>query len=304
MTVLKQRCRDHGVARWPYRKVKKLDTMINALETSTRTTETTETTTETPNAGGSGAVKPKGRRGRPVVYDQQSRLESVKRTRDLLITQPNSNAHLKVGKLDRAKRKRMESSTDAREEYSSGDERSFKTSSYATVGGASNPSVSNSPKRTRTSAVVTKTEATSAPLGGVLGRLLEAANAVETKSGPPLSRLVIDSKSRGRETPSEPSPGSSNASDQMPFPASRSMFQPRDFLRAMPIPRTSPAHVPANIVRPVPRKFNTETVLASLANQMPTFPSAGGFQAFWHSLLRFGASNPSTSHHREDADEI
>ena len=140
VTVLKQRCRDHGVARWPYRKVKKLDTIINALET----TATTST--------GDGVVKAKGRRGRPSMYDQQSRLETVKRTRDLLITQPNSNAHLKVGKLDKTTCKRMASSMDdSRCEDSSGDNRSFKTSSYATVGGASNPSVSTSPKRSKAS---------------------------------------------------------------------------------------------------------------------------------------------------------
>jgi hypothetical protein len=174
VTVLKQRCRDHGVARWPYRKVKKLDTIINALETTATTSTATTTATE------DGVVKAKGRRGRPSMHDQQSRLETVKRTRDLLITQPNSKAHLKVGKLDKTTRKRMASSMDdARCEDSSGDDRSFKTSSYATVRGASNPSVSNSPKRSKASRDGVKSEETSAPLGGVLSRLLEAAHNAE-----------------------------------------------------------------------------------------------------------------------------
>lgn len=236
------------------------------------------------------------------MYDQQSRLETVKRTRDLLITQPNSNAHLKVGKLDKTTRKRMASSMDdARCEDSSGDNRSFKTSAYATLGGASNPSASTSPKRSKASRDGVKSEETSAPLGGVLGRLLEAthnAEEIPRVSKPQVIRpLKIDVTSSERKGSSTPSPGSSNGSDQMPFPAARStfsMFPSTDFQRAaMPVARTSPAHIPAHIARPIPRKFNTETVLASLANQLP---GAGGFQAFWHSLSRFGsAPNPSSS---------
>lgn len=34
VTVLKQRCREHGIARWPYRKVRKLDSIIRALQSS------------------------------------------------------------------------------------------------------------------------------------------------------------------------------------------------------------------------------------------------------------------------------
>lgn len=296
VTVLKQRCRDHGVARWPYRKVKKLDTIINALETTATTSTATTTSTE------DGVVKAKERRGRPSMYDQQSRLETVKRTRDLLITQPNSKAHLKVRKLDKTTRKRMASSMDdARCEDSSGDDRSFKAFSYATVGGASNLPVSNSPKRSKASRDGVESEETSASLGGVLGRLLEAAHNAEKiprVSKPQVMRpLKIDVTSSGRNGSSTPSPGSSNGSDQMPFSAARStfsMFPSTDFLRAaMPVARTSPAHIPTNITRPIPRKFNTETVLASLANQIP---GAGGFQAFWHSLSRFGsAPNPSSS---------
>ncbi|CAI5500744.1 unnamed protein product [Closterium sp. Naga37s-1] len=35
VTVLKQQCREHGIQRWPFRKVRKLDNMIHALENST-----------------------------------------------------------------------------------------------------------------------------------------------------------------------------------------------------------------------------------------------------------------------------
>ena len=35
MTVLKQQCREHGINRWPYRKVRKLDTMLHVLENTT-----------------------------------------------------------------------------------------------------------------------------------------------------------------------------------------------------------------------------------------------------------------------------
>ena len=32
MTVLKQKCREFGVLRWPFRKVKKINTLIKQLE--------------------------------------------------------------------------------------------------------------------------------------------------------------------------------------------------------------------------------------------------------------------------------
>ncbi|CAI5999624.1 unnamed protein product [Closterium sp. NIES-65] len=35
VTVLKQQCREHGIQRWPFRKVRKLDNMLHALENST-----------------------------------------------------------------------------------------------------------------------------------------------------------------------------------------------------------------------------------------------------------------------------
>mmetsp|Transcript_2732 Transcript_2732/g.10714 ORF Transcript_2732/g.10714 Transcript_2732/m.10714 type:complete len:342 (-) Transcript_2732:394-1419(-) len=79
VTVLKQRCREHGITRWPYRKVKKLDNIIHALEC--------------PGDGG--------------VADATRRLETVKRTREVLITDPNSKAHLRVGKLKAVRRRSL-----------------------------------------------------------------------------------------------------------------------------------------------------------------------------------------------------
>ena len=94
MTVLKQRCREHGITRWPYRKVKKLDTIINAL-------------------GGDGAAS---------ADDADRRLATVKRTRESLITDPNSDAHLRVGKL-KTMRRRL--STGSGNSGSGDDEGSF-----------------------------------------------------------------------------------------------------------------------------------------------------------------------------------
>ena len=79
VTVLKQRCREHGITRWPYRKVKKLDNIIHALE----------------GPGDGGAA------------DANRRLETVKKTREVLITDPNSKAHLRVGKLKAVRRRSL-----------------------------------------------------------------------------------------------------------------------------------------------------------------------------------------------------
>ena len=81
VTVLKQRCREHGITRWPYRKVKKLDTIINAL-------------------GGAA-----GEDTQADATDADRRLSAVKRTRESLITDPNSDAHLRVGKLKTIRRR-------------------------------------------------------------------------------------------------------------------------------------------------------------------------------------------------------
>ena len=76
--MLKQRCREHGITRWPYRKVKKLDTIISALG---------------------------GTEGDDSKADADRRLATVKRTRESLITDPNSDAHLRVGKLKTIRRR-------------------------------------------------------------------------------------------------------------------------------------------------------------------------------------------------------
>ena len=83
MTVLKQRCREHGITRWPYRKVKKLDTIISAL----------------------GGTAEDGSERLDDATDADRRLSAVKRTRESLITDPNSDAHLRVGKLKTIRRR-------------------------------------------------------------------------------------------------------------------------------------------------------------------------------------------------------
>ena len=77
VTVLKARCRDNGITRWPYRKVRKLDNIIRALESN---------------------QKCAGRE------DCKKQLAVLKETRDVLLSNPNSTAHLKLGKLRTAKK--------------------------------------------------------------------------------------------------------------------------------------------------------------------------------------------------------
>eukprot|EP00898_Chlorokybus_atmophyticus_P001375 jgi/Chlat1/2238/Chrsp17S02558 len=76
VTVLKQRCRDNGIERWPYRKVRKLDKLITELQTSH----------EVPGMGKS-------------PEDAKMKLDTVRETRNFLLSNPNSTAHLKLGKV-------------------------------------------------------------------------------------------------------------------------------------------------------------------------------------------------------------
>ncbi|GBG69372.1 hypothetical protein CBR_g4065 [Chara braunii] len=78
VTVLKQRCREHGITRWPYRKVRKLDNMICALET---------------NSSGCGGGNSDSEE------EKRKQLETVKETRSYLLANPNSSAHLRLGKV-------------------------------------------------------------------------------------------------------------------------------------------------------------------------------------------------------------
>lgn len=72
VTVLKSRCREFGIQRWPYRKVKKLDNLIGALAKD----------------GGAGAEL----------------LVELKDCREYLLANPNSNAHNTLGKIKAAKK--------------------------------------------------------------------------------------------------------------------------------------------------------------------------------------------------------
>lgn len=77
VTVLKARCRERGITRWPYRKVRKLDNIIHALERNQKCA---------------------------LRDDFKKQLALLKETRDVLLSNPNSTAHLKLGKLRTAKK--------------------------------------------------------------------------------------------------------------------------------------------------------------------------------------------------------
>ena len=163
MTVLKQRCREHGITRWPYRKVRKLDTIISAL-------------------GGAA-----GEDARAGATDADRRLMAVKRTRESLITDPNSDAHLRVGKL-KAIRRRISSGSGS----GSGDEGSFGSDGGARAGSGSGASGQTALARPRA-------EKARLSSGGVDG-LLEAAASL----------------SDGEETPGTPTRDPDGIRDRSP----------------------------------------------------------------------------------------
>ena len=162
MTVLKQRCREHGITRWPYRKVKKLDTIINAL-------------------GGAA-----GEDTQADATDADRRLSAVKRTRESLITDPNSDAHLRVGKL-KTIRRRLSSGSGS----GSGDEDSFGSDGGARAGSGSGASGQTTLARPRAARLSER--------GGVDG-LLEAAASL----------------SDGEETPGTPTRDPDGIRDRSP----------------------------------------------------------------------------------------
>eukprot|EP00271_Cylindrocystis_brebissonii_P001325 TRINITY_DN11607_c1_g1_i2.p1 TRINITY_DN11607_c1_g1~~TRINITY_DN11607_c1_g1_i2.p1 ORF type:complete len:678 (-),score=155.82 TRINITY_DN11607_c1_g1_i2:1078-3111(-) len=80
VTVLKQRCREHGIARWPFRKVRTLDTLISNLESKPPLEVVTAAISS------------------HAAEERLRRLDSAKKTRNFLVANPNSAAHLKLGK--------------------------------------------------------------------------------------------------------------------------------------------------------------------------------------------------------------
>lgn len=159
VTVLKQRCRDFGVTRWPYRKVKKLDTIISALQA--------------PPSNGSRSSSQTG--GNRSATAEGSRLEKMKKARELLITQPNCKAHLRVGKLDKELRRRVaEASRDENSSDYSSDDSKIQTgdlnqpssSGVGVVGGLS---------KNRKDTAVQSRDASSR----ILDKLLEAVSVVD-----------------------------------------------------------------------------------------------------------------------------
>ena len=84
VTVLKSRCRELGIFRWPYRKVKKLDSMIDCLEKCLSVDSNAESAAE---------------------RAQKTKLMSLKEVRGMMLREPNSKAHVAFGKLRRNKKR-------------------------------------------------------------------------------------------------------------------------------------------------------------------------------------------------------
>lgn len=82
--MLKSRCRELGIFRWPYRKVKKLDSMIDCLETCLSVDTNAESAAD---------------------RAQKIKLTSLKEVRGMMLREPNSKAHVAFGKLRRNKKR-------------------------------------------------------------------------------------------------------------------------------------------------------------------------------------------------------
>jgi hypothetical protein len=169
VTVLKQRCREHGITRWPYRKVKKLDTIISAL----------------------GGTAEDGSERLDDATDADRRLSAVKRTRESLITDPNSDAHLRVGKL-KTIRRRLSSGSGS----GSGDEDGSQGQCGSLGGARAGSGASGASAQT---AHVARPRAARLSSGGVDG-LLEAAASL----------------SDGEETPGTPTRDPDGIRDRSP----------------------------------------------------------------------------------------
>ena len=106
VTVLKQKCREFGIVRWPFRKVKKIDMLIKQLE------EEKEKVVSSPSVSGKEEEPPRGLKeqqgeerggnfvvvGAPtrkvILEDIENRLQEMLKMRDELYADPNSNIHL------------------------------------------------------------------------------------------------------------------------------------------------------------------------------------------------------------------
>ena len=108
MTVLKSTCRAFGIMRWPYRKMRKLNTMIKQLERSAR------------NAAEEN-----------ILHHRMKRLEACRRARDLLVLEAEANARARIAKPASQQSAKAEiASTGARYD-SSGRLGNFKDPGYA-----------------------------------------------------------------------------------------------------------------------------------------------------------------------------
>mmetsp|Transcript_19058 Transcript_19058/g.36713 ORF Transcript_19058/g.36713 Transcript_19058/m.36713 type:complete len:418 (+) Transcript_19058:477-1730(+) len=105
VTVLKQRCREYGIKRWPYRKVRKLDNLICTLESPLATGK--------PPAVASSLMvvttPARASEADTVPMEGVGKLAVAKETRDFLLSNPNSTVHLSVGRV-KVQRRRASSS--------------------------------------------------------------------------------------------------------------------------------------------------------------------------------------------------
>lgn len=230
VTVLKQRCRDFGVTRWPYRKVKKLDTIISALQA--------------PPSNGSRSSSQTG--GNRSATAEGSRLEKMKKTRELLITQPNCKAHLRVGKLDKELRRRVaEASRDENSSDYSSDDSKIQTgdlnqpssSGVGVVGGLS---------KSRKDTAAQSRDASNR----ILDKLLEAVSVVDGENEAKHSASKKQNSSRVVNSFTSASEESEQAAFSFaPYNsfATQSVFHP-------PFPMSN-FELPPHVQRPLPRRL-------------------------------------------------
>ena len=108
MTVLKSTCRAFGIMRWPYRKMRKLNTMIKQLERSAR------------NAAEEN-----------ILHHRMKRLEACRRARDLLVLEAEANARSRIGQLSSQRSVKTEMASTGALYDSSGRLGNFQDPGYA-----------------------------------------------------------------------------------------------------------------------------------------------------------------------------